>query len=107
MHEWPASSPERRSPEIQEADVVEALRSSDLLNCERYHLWRSQEEERVDAVGNRIEDNLDFALRDARIRRRSGHEDAAKLAYEEALELAEGLADSGQADAIRREMLGG
>ncbi|MFZ1655127.1 MAG: hypothetical protein WBO92_05175 [Candidatus Moraniibacteriota bacterium] len=93
--------------EIQEATVIEALRNSqDLVNCEPYHRWRSQEENRIDALGNSMEENVRFILKDARLRRQAGLEDMAQLAFGEAVELLEGLGDSTMVEQVTKEMQG-
>jgi hypothetical protein len=94
-----------QSPKISVDEVVAALlQNPDLINCELYHQWRSQEEDRIERCGNQSDDNILLTLQDARLRYQAGLRDLAILAFEEALELVELLGDTEQAEKIREEM---
>ena len=87
-----------------DAVTTALLQNPDLLNCELYHQWRDQEEDRINKEGNTHEANLEFALRDARLRRQAGLEDLAQLAFEDALVLAQATAPDEIINGIREEM---
>lgn len=106
MHEWPQPNHELSpKPEIEESEVIEALRANpDLGTCHQYLHWRTQEEERIYRQGSAYEENCDFILRDVALRAKVGLHGAGKFALEEALETAELMGDAKRVKKIQ-EML--
>ncbi len=108
---------EGEAREITEAQVIAAIRDrtfTTLRECSLYIRWMEQEERKIEE--NTRKDgrrgtmaNFKLILRDARLRREAGLKEAARYAYEDALEYTEGILHifgdtSGMIERIQKEM---